>query len=271
MHTPLPPIVPCTERDAFDPHILLNIEWTEGSMSLVQTGLYGRHGNFVFMTERGSQEAQFANGKRRYFALVGIVGGDGVLRPYGGHIIWVLPNGNVLIVVNTRPGILAIGGRRSNILTFTDGRPNFDMGPMGSLEFPGGSINPGESVKAGMLREGFEETGVVIPKGVQVRTLRGTDPVMLQIAEIIIAMYHRIIFLPEGSTFPNFVQNDGGLHVISISPGDLLLNVDLGAVVAGSTLASLLFFLRVTSSSLNREPLILIERGAVVEEYMTLD
>ena len=220
------------------------------------------------MTERGSQEAQFANGKHRYFALVGIVGGDGTLRPYGGHIIWVLPNGNVLMVVNTRPGILAGGGRRTNILTFTDGRPNFDMGPMGSLEFPGGSIDPGESVNAGMLREGFEETGVVIPKGVQVRTLRGTDPVMLQIAEIIIAMYHRIIFLPEGSTFPNFVQNDGGLHVINISPGDLILNMDRGAIVAGSTLASLLFFSRAMGGPQNVQHL--IEQGALVEEHMTL-
>jgi len=249
-----------------DTAALVSETWSEGKLIPAAIGPYGRHTLFFVCDPNGSQTAEFRNGHRKYFSLTGITAGDGQLRIYGGHIIprYKDPEGDehLIMVIVHRPTLRYVQ-RRTNVLITKQGQ--IDLGPCGSLEFPGGSIEPGESVVVGSLRETLEETGIEsIP---DCPALRRVDPVSLHISEMIFGMHYMLVDLPHVPRMPSYVDNDGGIRTVRITYDDLQRNVRRGLVTTGSTLEMIRFLGDVSNGDTRTE---MLSSGETVEERVSL-
>lgn len=223
----------------FDTNLLKSVDWREGGLYPATNGPYSRLTAFVVMTERGSESAMFKDGQEhKYYALGAITGSDGKIRINGGHVIARYPNGDVVAIIVDRPS-LYYTPRRTNTLEFLDGREPMDIGQTGSLEFPGGSIEPGESVQVGTIREFLEETGTDV-RGTLL-AIRRMDGTSLHLSELIFSMYYMVVEVPEGTTTPDYVDNDGGIKVVRLTFDELLHNRRRGLITTGSTLDMLRF------------------------------
>ncbi len=227
----------------FDPECLRAFEWSEGRRHIVALGPYGRHGNVILCTQFGSQKAIFADGKEHpYTAVLGLVAKDGGLNTYGGHVIPILPNGNVLMVHVPRPALLAIPRRRrTNIIEFLDGRESYDLGPIGEAEIPGGTVELGVTVKVGALLELLQELGLKVIENCEFITRN--DLVGSLISEFAIQIGIHAIKLPAniGAEHLKYVRDDGGLYVLSLSQAEIKHNKRRGVFGTGSTHACLRF------------------------------
>lgn len=206
--------------------------WEEGKLISLVVGSY-RHETVVKCSSLGRQEAEFSNGKFRYFAWVELLGGGGKRIISGAGIVPVLPDGRLLMVVEQRPpqGMVA---DRPHIVMRTHAQ-NVDLQPMGhwsSLEFPGGAIDAEDkSIRSGFLRELQQETGAEEQVATLYRSLR---PMWAFGADISVKGYFGVVYL-SGAHYEEKVDDDGGLYVLALTPGEVWLNILNGVICSGQS------------------------------------
>lgn len=211
---------------------LTNLAWEDGTRYKIIEGPY-RHVIEILCSPLGRQKAIFGDGREHnYFAYVR-VGGNGI----GAHVVPVLPNGNVLMVVEQRPPQESpksrpwpvVGGRSVNLLQY---------GPYSSLEFPGGGINPGESITMESLREMFEETGAAQQ---EIELYRTVLPHYVFGSDTTTRNFHAVAFLSE-FFYETTVSNDGGLNVLELSPREVTFNIQNGSLMSAHSALMPWFF-----------------------------
>lgn len=136
--------------------VLRAVEWEEGKVVDLVMGTYW-YKLVVQCSSGGKQKAVFADGKEHPYFEFARSPNDAVR--YATNIVPVLPDGRFLMVVEQR-GPHALYPERPRVVGRANGK-NIELGSYGSLEFPGGAIDPGDkSVSSGALRELVEETGI---------------------------------------------------------------------------------------------------------------
>jgi 8-oxo-dGTP pyrophosphatase MutT (NUDIX family) len=208
---------------------LKEIVWEEGKIVPVVDGPY-RHRIVVLCSSLGSQEAQFANGRYKYFCHMQCLSNKEQWNERGGLIVPVLPDGRIVMTVQQRstlahfperPTIAEIKGQRVDLAKF---------GPYSSLEFPGGGVDPGEGLKVGILRELAEETGV---KDQTALYYHRYYPVYAFSSDVAGQNFLGVAFL-SGLTYEERVESDGGMEVLALSRNEVELNMRKGVIHAGN-------------------------------------
>lgn len=217
---PLPSDAPCIGTEA-----LQKCEWREGAVYSLGAGPGRRHAIVAVCTAHGDRSATFANGDEYPFTtMVAIAGHDGQVRPTGVHTIPLIPldpyRSKVVMVVNQRPGLYATP-RDTNVLQV--GGVEYDLGPIGTLEFPGGSVEPGEPRLKATQRELFEEIGIELAEGATLQAFDVPHPVPLAVAEMVLSITFTVLFLPQRTEedTPSFVKSDGGLQIFCLTEKEL--------------------------------------------------
>lgn len=136
--------------------VFKDVEWKEGKLVDLVSGTYW-YKLVILCSSTGKQKAIFADGKEYPYFEFARSPNDKVL--YATNIVPVLPDGRFLMVLEQR-GPHALYPERPRVVERFGGRKNIELGEYGSLEFPGGAIDPGEGVSSGALRELVEETGI---------------------------------------------------------------------------------------------------------------
>lgn len=206
-------------------HLLESIEWVEGSHIPLPQSSY-RHRIVIACSQSGRQRAKFANGQFPYFAYTELLNGKGKWISHGSNIVPILSDNRFLMVIEQRPtlGRYVNHPRTARVYGMT-----IDLGPYGSLEFPGGAVESGEEFTAGFLRELAEETGIDQQQGLLYRRL----PVVYSFgSDIALAMFYNVIYL-SGFSFPDYVDDDGGLSVYALRRAEVEYNVLTGAIASG--------------------------------------
>ena len=98
------------------------------------------------------------------------------------------------------------------------------------MEFPGGAIDPGKSVKSALLQELFEETGVVEQTAI---CYTRVPPIHVSGSEIIGGQFLSVVFL-SSSIHADHVETDGGLQVFAMTGGMVQENIWRGAIRSGA-------------------------------------
>jgi 8-oxo-dGTP pyrophosphatase MutT (NUDIX family) len=198
--------------------------WEEGKVIKLDPSSY-RHRIVVVCYKFGRQKAEFSNGEGNFGAYVELVRGDGSWISYGNNVVPVLQDGRLVMVVEQRPaqygwenkpGKLIINGKEMDLGQF---------GPYSSLEFPGGAVEKDESLKVAALRELTEETGVKLEGEMYFRN----PPFHAQGADLSIRANQAVVFL-KGLSYPERVDNDGGLSVLALTPSEVQAAIWSGAV-----------------------------------------
>ncbi|MEK7074185.1 MAG: NUDIX domain-containing protein [Patescibacteria group bacterium] len=204
---------------------LQSLDWVEGSHIPLPKSSY-RHRIVIACLPSGRQKANFANGKFPYFAYTELLNEKGQRISHGNNIVPVLSDGRFLMIVEQRPILerypdhqyrAAIGGQ------------TIDLGLCGSLEFPGGAVETKEDFTASFLRELVEETGIDEQEGILYRRI---PPVYSFGSDLALAMFYNVIYL-SGFSFPDHVNNDGGLNVYALSRREVEHNIITGAISSG--------------------------------------
>lgn len=203
------------------------LSWEEGREYFLIEGPY-RHTLVVLCSEQGRQKAKFADGEEHNYSCY--------LRfERGANLVPVLPDGRLLMVVEqrqaqgnltTRPKILELaGGKTIDLETF---------GPYSSLEFPGGGIDPGETITIGLLRELKEETlGGSDQSPAQKATLyRMRHPIFPFGSDTTANNVLAVVFL-SNNYHAEHVTNDGGLHIFALEPNEVRRNIENGVIASG--------------------------------------
>lgn len=208
---------------------LQTIEWKEGERIPILAGPY-RHRLIVYCSmTAGRQMAEFSNGEHPYSCYWQLVDSKGRLTPDGIMIVPVLPDGRFIMVVEQRPAqgcfpdrpmIARIGGKDIDLNTF--GRDS-------SLEFPGGTVELDQSLKAGFLSELTDETGV----GDQATICYSRcHPIWPFGSDLDRKLFFKVVFL-TGLHFEEHVENDGGLNVFALTREEVELNIYKGVIHSG--------------------------------------
>lgn len=177
---------------------------------------------------------------------------------FAGNTVPVLPDGRILMVLEHRgPNIHY--PTLPKMITRTDGA-DISLGATGSLEFPGGTIEKGEGIKSGLIRELVEETG--LQGSIAVLYYR-KHPMIVHNATVALGIVYSVIYLPEGVNYERYVENDGGLHVFALTEADIESNIVGGAINSGQA-ALLGWFFYKTVKGADRESL--ISRGDIIRE-----
>lgn len=205
---------------------LKNVVWEEGKVVALVDGPY-RYRIAVRCSSTGRQKAEFANGVFPYGAFVQCLNGKGEWGSRGSNIIPVLPDGRILMVVEQRQ-LMALYPDAPRVVEFDDGS-TVDLGVTGALEFPGGGVEPGESITIGSLRELFEETGIVGQRALLYRRAPGVVAFNSDIAGM---NWYYVAFLSNGH-FEDYVQNDGGLSVLALTENEVERNIRNGVISSG--------------------------------------
>lgn len=204
--------------------------WEEGKLISLVVGSY-RHEVVALCSSLGRREAEFANGKFRYFAWVELLGAGDKRIEQGAGIVPVLPDGRLLMVVEQRPPQGKVASRPYMVERLS-GKP-IDLRAMGeysSLEFPGGAVDPEDkSLRAGFLRELQQETGVQEQTATLYRSLH---PVWSFGADISVEGYYGVAFL-TGMKYEEKVEDDGGMYILALTRGEVWRNIVRGVIVSG--------------------------------------
>lgn len=212
-------------HDQFDYRDLLKqIEWEDGKLLEKEViGSY-RHAVTLVCSKLGRTKGEFANGTFPYFAYYELLSPNGEWIKSGNNIVPVLPDGRFLMVVEQQP-IFARYPDRPHVVVLDNGH-RFDIGLAGSLIFPGGAYNPGESFTSGILRELHEETEVAEQRAQIIRRVPGVYPYSSDLAHQIT---YSVAYL-SGLSFSDYVENDGGLRVVALSETEVLHNIWNGVI-----------------------------------------
>lgn len=206
--------------------VLKDIVWEEGKIVPAVDGPY-RHSIVVLCSAWGSQEAQFANGKYKYFCHVQCLSNKEQWNERGGLIVPVLPDGRIVMTVQQRstlvhfperPMIAEIKGKHVDLARF---------GPYSSLEFPGGGVDPEEGLKAGVLRELVEETLVEDQFALYYQRCH---PVYAFSSDIAGQNFLGVAFL-SGLTYEEWAE---GMKVLALSRDDVERNIRNGVINSGN-------------------------------------
>lgn len=164
-----------------DRSVLKMIEWEEGKIVDVVSGTYW-YKLVIQCSSQGKQKAVFADGEEHPFFEFARSVNDAIL--YATNIVPVLPDGRFLMVVEQR-GPHALYPERPRIVKRANGK-HIELGLYGSLEFPGGAVDPDDkSISSGALRELVEETGI---KGQEVELFVKNMPVIAHGAGVALGM-----------------------------------------------------------------------------------
>ena len=243
--------------------------WGEGKLISLVVGSY-RHEVVALCSPLGRQEAEFANGKFRYFAWTELLGAGGKRIEQGAGIVPVLPDGRLLMVVEQRPPQGRVANR-PHVVERQSGR-FIDLAAMGeysSLEFPGGAIDSTDkSLRAGFLRELGQETGVEDQTATLYRSLY---PVWSFGADIPVKGYFGVVYL-AGMRYEEYVHDDGGMYVVALSAAEVSRNIANGVVVSGQAALLQWNFYRDIRMALQDEELMQqwLELGYFVKEEVRL-
>lgn len=206
-------------------HLLESIEWSEGSHIPLPQSSY-RHRVVIACSQSGRQQAKFANGQFPYFAYTELLNGKNQWISHASNIVPILSDNRFLMVIEHRP-ILERYTDHPRTARIND--RTIELGPCDSLEFPGGAVESGEEFTASFLRELAEETGIDEQRGLLYRRL----PVVYSFgSDIPLAMFYNVIYL-SGFSFPNYVDNDGGLSVHALRRAEVEYNVLTGVIASG--------------------------------------
>lgn len=207
---------------------LANTYWLKGEHIRIRVGSY-RHAITVVCDLAGRQRARFANGDFPYFAYVDLVTPDEQWIRQGTNIVPVLPDGRFIMVIEQRPIVARYPERPKQIELEGRSLSLDDYGPYSSLEFPGGAVNPGESLTSGFLRELREETEVGEQTARVYRRLRPNYPFGCDIA---LEQFLGVAFL-SGVAYSEKVETDGGLTVLALSRSEVERNLRNGVIASG--------------------------------------
>jgi 8-oxo-dGTP pyrophosphatase MutT (NUDIX family) len=215
---------------------LAQFVWREGQTHHVAWGPY-RHVIEIVCSSKGRQKAVFADGQEHdYFGYLRIAG-----TRHGTAIVPVLPNKKLLMVVEQRPAQGDASVRPHTIQLDGSSIDLFnDCGPWSSLEFPGGGLEPGESVASGALRELVEECEA--PPQV-VTVYRTTRPSFIFGSDATTSNYLAVAYLTD-SAFETFVRNDGGLHILALDPKTVEIYIRSGTIISGQAAIMPWYFYR---------------------------
>jgi 8-oxo-dGTP pyrophosphatase MutT (NUDIX family) len=240
--------------------VLRKIEWEEGKLFEREiVGSY-RHAVTFVCSSLGRTKGEFANGVYPYFSYGELLSPSGEWIQYGNNVVPILPDGRFLMVVEQRP-ILARYPEHPHIVGLQSKNRSFDIGMTGSLEFPGGAYNPGESFTMGILRELQEETAVEDQRAQLIRRSPGIYPFS---ADIALQMSFSIVHL-TGLTFADYVEDDGGLRVIALTEKEVEQNMWHGVISsAQSALCGWAFYEEVQRAKMNGTFQSLVKMGYVV-------
>src|SRR3989344_792160 len=240
-----------------DREILKEVIWAEGKVINILNTLYWMTVQVV-CSSNGKQKAQFANGEFPFFEF--IVAQSRTL--FAGNTVPVLPDGRILMVLEHRgPNIhypaLPKTITRANV-------EDINLGSIGSLESPGGTIEKGEGIKSGLLRELAEETGL---RGSTAVLYYRKHPTIVHNATVALGIIHSVIYLPEGADYERYVENDGGLHVFALTEEEIERNIAGGAISSGqAALLGWLLYKTVKGAGCNA----LVSHGDILREEVVL-
>lgn len=205
---------------------LREIEWAEEKIVPIIEGPY-RYRMVVHCSKMGKKRDFFANGEFPYFVHVECINQSKEWTAYGNSIIPVLPDGRLIMIVEQR-SILVRFPDRSKTVEFSRGE-TFDLGEIGSLEFPGGAVEPGEKIKIGALRELQEESGLEKQGAILYRRVR---PIYAFGSDIAVANIFSVVYL-SGMRYENWTPTDGGLTVLALSETEVERNIRNGVIASG--------------------------------------
>ena len=203
---------------------LQSMEWVEGSHIPLPQSSY-RHRVVIACSESGRQKADFVNGRFPYFAYTELLNGNGDWISHGSNIVPVLSDDRFLMVIEQRP-ILARYPNHPRTVVLS--QSTIELGLCDSLEFPGGVVEQGEEFTASFLRELMEETGIPQQSGLLFRRL----PLVYSFgSDLALAMFYNVIYL-SGFSFPDRVENDGGLRVLALTRDEVETNIQNGVIAS---------------------------------------
>ena len=206
---------------------LTDIVWQEDKVASIVEGPY-RHRVVVYCSSMGRQKAEFANGEFPYFAYIENVNKKGEWVSRGNNIVPVLQDGRILMVVEQRPIVALFPGHPTKV-EFQNGK-TFDLGKFGSLEFPGGGVEPGEGLTMGGMRELSEEAGIEDQRAL---VYTRAHPIYAFGSDIAGANYYCVAYL-TGVAFPDSVEDEGRvLNVFALSENEVERNIRNGVIASG--------------------------------------
>ena len=207
---------------------LSSINWSDGKSIQIASAPY-RLEIMLKCSPHGRQLAAFSGGHEgRFFCYVQIVNSDRSWTGEGSIVVPVLPNGQLLMVVEQRPAQAAFGPRTDLMRLQSGDMPLTYFGPFSSIEFPGGGIERDIHPAANVLRELSEETGVS-----RVLALyRRAHPIYPFISDIAVRDYLFVAYL-ESMDYSTWAASDGGLHVLAVWPQEVTQNIRSGAIASG--------------------------------------
>lgn len=224
-------------------------EWKDGLVIRIVRGS-NRHRIVVTCYGKGRQKAEFANGEHNYGAYVEITRDDGSWISHGMNVVPVLPDGRLLMVVEQRPPQGRFKADLAKTFVCAGKEMHFDKyGPYSSLEFPGGAVDATDkSFTAAWMRELTQETGI----HEQNATLYKCNRLFFQTgADVAIAMHQYVVELSH-MNYEKFVEDDGGLSVLALTPDEVQENIWNGAIVAAQAgLRGWSFYLEVMRAKAN--------------------
>ena len=213
------------------------VEWVEGKHERLLVGSY-RHAVVITCFSRGRQEAEFSNGRHKYFSYVEILTKNNTWIKGGAGMVPVLPDGRFIMVVEQRPP----QGRfdnRPRYVELNNSRVDLEsIGPFSSLEFPGGAVESGESIKAGFLRELQEESGV---EEQFAEVYSRTRPHYAFGSDIACEGFIFVAYL-SGLNYQDQVATDGGLNVFALTREEVERNIHNGVIASGQAALLQWFF-----------------------------
>lgn len=209
--------------------LLRQVYWVEGRIIPVACGPY-RHQIVVHCTKEGRRTATFADGKDyKYAGYIQFVNDKGEWTQRGASIVPVLPNGDILFIVEQRPAQSRFPGRNKIALIGGKSVDLNDFGLHSSLEPPGGSIEPGQGLKAGFLAELTAETGIADQPALVYSRRKS---VCLFGSDLAQEQYQHVVFL-TGLVYEPYVADDGGLQVFALSEAEVDYNIHNDVICSG--------------------------------------
>ena len=248
------------------------VPYRPGECQTIMTGPY-RFEIMIGMDPVGRRKAKFGNevGEQPYFEFVRVAGGSGL----GGSIVpfFIDASGTTrfLMVLEQRGPLILYDSAHAHVNGYVRQRVferesggSIDLGDLGSMEFPGGGLTPGESIKAGKIRETLEELGI---ENARVDLTWTRAPIYPMGSDVAAANFRGVMLLPQGN-YERYVDNDGGLQVYAFCEREVDHNIAIGAVSSGQAALAGWDFYKMMKDPERRDAVKAARRrGIIIEEH----